>query len=100
MIRRREQGSALVVTLGVIVCLTGLGLGMLTTAMTERTIAARMRAASASAGCPSTASSSRTTSVSTPTTGRSERTAATDRALPSARATTTSAAVPGIGASS
>jgi hypothetical protein len=49
MTRRREQGSALVVTLGVIVCLTGLGLGMLTTAMTERTIAARMRAASASA---------------------------------------------------
>lgn len=49
MIRGAERGSALVVTLGVIVCLTGLGLGVLTTAMTERAIAARTRMASASA---------------------------------------------------
>lgn len=46
---RRETGSALVVTLGMLVCLTGLGLGVLTTALSERTIAARMQSASGSA---------------------------------------------------
>lgn len=44
-----QQGSALVLTLGVIGCLAGLGLGILSAALTERTIAARTRDAAAAA---------------------------------------------------
>ena len=57
-------------------------------------------AAAASAGWPSTAPSPTTTSVSTPSTGRSAVCAATARALPRARSCTTSSGVPGIGTSS